>query len=70
MTANPLCKAGWTIGDQVTINSKNRNSHGWRGVVDGFSEDVPGIIRVVVLFERFHSRILMTFQPTELVVST
>jgi hypothetical protein len=66
---NGLTKAGWTIGDQVTVNAKNRNSHGWHGTVDGFTEDVPGIIRVVVLFERFHSRILMTFHPAELVVS-
>jgi hypothetical protein len=59
--------AGWTEGDRVTINSPNRNSHGWRGIVDGFSEEVPGHIRVRVLFERRGTRLLMTFQPGELV---
>jgi hypothetical protein len=61
-----LNAAGWTIGDRVTVNARNRNSHGWNGVIDGFSEEVPGILRIVVLFERAHQKILMTFQSKEL----
>jgi hypothetical protein len=64
-----LSKAGWTIGDRVKINAKNRHSHGWRGTVDGFSEEVPGVVRVCVMFERVGQRLLMTFEPTELVVN-
>lgn len=57
------------VGDVVRIISKNRNSDGWRGVVDGFSQEVPGVIRIRVAFERTGAqRLLMTFQPTEVVV--
>jgi hypothetical protein len=70
MGSDGLSAAGWTIGDRVIINAKNRNSHGWRGTVDGFIEEVPGITRIVVEFEdRAGRRMSMTFGPTELVVS-
>ena len=62
-----LSVAGWTVGDRVTINSKNRNSHGWKGVVDGFDQEVPGIVRVRVMFDRRGAQLVMTFDPGELV---
>lgn len=65
---NGLSAAGYTVGDKVVVNARSRSSHGWCGNVDGFSEEVPGILRIVVLFERDHGakRILMTFKPKEL----
>jgi len=37
------------IGDRVTVDARNRNSHGWHGVVDGFNH-IPGQMRVRVRF--------------------
>jgi hypothetical protein len=53
------------IGKRVTVNAPYRHSHGWHGVIDGFSEEVPGQVRVRVRFSE--QNLLMTFQPTELV---
>ena len=60
--SSTMTAAGFTVGDMVRVTAKNRHSHGRRGVVDGFSEEVPGVFRVRVSF----SGLLMTFQPHEL----
>lgn len=63
MTVKPsLSAAGWRLGDLVVVNARNRNSHGWRGVVDGFSDESP--VRVQV---RFDNGRVITFHPNELV---
>jgi len=56
--------AGFTVGDTVRVNAKHRHTHGRRGVVDGFSEEVPGALRGRVKF----ADLLMTFQPSDLIV--
>jgi hypothetical protein len=55
------------IGDRVTVDARNRNSHGWHGVVDGFNH-IPGQMRVRVRFAD-KGGMMMTYLASELVIA-